>query len=121
MNEKTKNIVYWGLTGLVAFVFIGSGLVKLSGGEQAATMAAGLGGKSHVQFLGILELAIAALWLVPRTGVLAALLAVAYLGGAMAVHFISSQPIMVPLVLQILVWLVSIYRFPELKKRLFNS
>lgn len=119
MNQKTKKVIYWVGTGLVAFALAGSAMVKLSGGEQAAEMAKGVGGVNHVILLGVLELFIVALWLFPRTGVLGALLAIAYMGGAMAVHFVYNQPILTPLAIQVLIWLVSVYRFPELTKRLF--
>jgi hypothetical protein len=43
---------------------------------------------------------------------------VAYLGGAMAVHLTTGQSIVVPTIIQIFVWLVGAYRFPELLQRL---
>jgi hypothetical protein len=46
---------------------------------------------------------------------------IAYMGGAMAVHLTSGQGIMVQTVIQIVIWLVAAYRFPELTKRLFNN
>lgn len=120
MNRKTNTIIYWILTGLVAFILTASALTKLSGGEKAAEMAKGLGGMQHVTILGILELFIVALWFFKRTGVVATLLAVAYLGGAMAVHFVYSQPVWTPAIIQVIVWLAAAYRFPELAARLFN-
>lgn len=121
MNKQTNKILYWVLTGLVALILTASALAKLSGGEQAAEMAKGLGGMQHVTILGILELFIVALWLFKRTGVVATLLAVAYLGGAMAVHFVYSQPIWTPAIIQVIVWLAAAYRFPELATRLFQK
>lgn len=121
MNIKTNKILYWILTGLVAFILTASAFAKLSGGEQAAEMAKGLGGMAHVTTLGILELIIVALWFFKRTGVVATLLAVAYLGGAMAVHFVNSQPVWTPAIIQVIVWLAAAYRFPELASRLFKK
>ncbi len=121
MNKKTNKVVYWILTGLVAFILTASALVKLSGGEQAAEMAKGLGGMQQVTLLGVLELIIVALWFFKRTGVVATLLAVAYLGGAMAVHFVHSQPVWTPAIIQVIVWLAAAYRFPELATRLFHK
>lgn len=94
---------------------------KLIGGQNAAEMAKGLGGNTNLMILGILELSIVALWLIPRTAVLATLLAAAYIGGAMAVHFVNNQSILIPAIIQIVIWLVATYRFPELTKRLFNK
>ncbi len=42
-SEKTKRIIYWVLTGLVAFVFLGSAAGKLSANEEAIKMAVGFG------------------------------------------------------------------------------
>jgi len=121
MNQETNKIVSWVLAGLVAFALVGSGMVKLSGGEQAAEMAKGLGGSGHVMLLGILELVIALIWLIPRTGIIGTLLAAAYMGGAIAVHFIGNQPVMIPVVIQMLIWIAAAMRFPELTKRLMNK
>lgn len=121
MNQKTNKIVSWVLAGLVAFALVGSGMVKLSGGEQAAEMAKGLGGTGHVMLLGILELVIALIWLIPRTGIIGTLLAAAYMGGAIAVHFIGNQPVLIPVVIQMLIWIAAAMRFPELTKRLMNK
>lgn len=121
MNLKTKQIVGWILTGLVALAFVGSGSLKLFGGEGAAEMVKGVGGPTNAMILGILEFTIVALWFIPRTGVVGSLLAIAYIGGAIAVHFTSSQPIMVPVIIQILIWIASGIRFPELGSRLFSK
>lgn len=121
MKEKTRKIVSWILAGLVAFALVGSGMAKLSGGEQAAEIAKGVGGVTNLTILGILEIAIAAIWLVPRTGLIGGLLAIAYMGGAIAVHFISNQPVLIPVAIQILIWVAAAYRFPEITKRLFNQ
>lgn len=120
MNSKTKNIVGWVLAALVAFVFIGSGMMKLISGADNAEMVKGLGGANNVTILGALELVIAALFLFPRTGVVGSLLAIAYIGGAMAVHLTTGQSILVPVVIQILIWITSVIRFPELGQRLFG-
>ncbi|MBK8444413.1 MAG: DoxX family protein [Sphingobacteriales bacterium] len=118
MNSKTKNIIIWILTGLVSFIFIGSGIFKLMGGN--AEMANGVGGISNLISLGILELIITALFLFPRTGVVGALLMIAYMGGAMAVLFVSHQPFVFIIVIQALIWITSALRFPELKSRLID-
>lgn len=121
MSPKTRKIIYWTLTGFVALILTGSAMGKLTGGNQAVEMAKGLGGNTNLIILGILELSIVALWLIPKTGVLGTLLAIAYIGGAMAVHFVNSQSILAPAIIQIVIWLVAVYRFPELTKRLFNK
>jgi hypothetical protein len=121
MNTKSNKIIYWVSTALVAFVLTASAMGKLLSGEQAAEMAKGVGGLTHLKILGFLELAIVALWLFPKTGVVGALLAIAYMGGAIAVHFTTNQPVIVPVIIQIVIWLVAAYRFPELVKRLLGK
>jgi uncharacterized membrane protein YphA (DoxX/SURF4 family) len=119
MNNRTKNILIWTLAVLVSLIFIASGIFKLTGGNPE--MVQGLGGASNLPILGVLELVMVALFLYPRTGVVGALLMMAYMGGAIAVHLVSGQPLMITIVIQILIWITSVLRFPELGQRLFNG
>lgn len=121
MSSKTGKIIYWVLTILVAFIFTASGLFKLLGGEKTSEMAKGLGGTNHLITLGILELVIVVLWFIPRTGIIAALLAIAYMGGALAVHFVNGQPLGVVIFIQILIWITAYVRFPELRQRVLGN
>lgn len=118
---RSKQITYWTATLLIAFVFIASGLFKLIGGEKSAEMAKGLGGEGNVMALGILELVIATLWVIKRTGVIGTLLAMAYIGGAMAVHLVTGQPILVPTLIEVLIAVAAFIRFPELTERLLKG
>ena len=54
--------------------------------------------------LGILELACTALYVLPRTSVLGAILLTGYLGGATATHLRVGDPFIAPAVLGVLVW-----------------
>ena len=121
MNSKTKNIITWILTGIAVFIFAGSGIFKLVGGDATTEMAKGLGGGSNLVILGVLELIIAGLFLYPRTGIVGALLMIAYMGGAMAVSLVTGQSVMPLIIIQILIWIASVVRFPELGQRLFNK
>jgi uncharacterized membrane protein len=67
MNSKTKNIIGWVLAGLVSLVFVGSGFMKLT--NAPAEMVKMLGGQNTVNILGILELVMVVLFLIPRTGI----------------------------------------------------
>ena len=55
--------------------------------------------------LGYLTLACVAIYLVPRTASLGALLLTGYLGGAIATHVRVSDPFIAPLALGVLAWL----------------
>jgi uncharacterized membrane protein YphA (DoxX/SURF4 family) len=121
-SEKTKRIIYWVLTGLVALVFFISAAGKLFANEEAIKMAAnfGLEAKSYTM-LGIVELLCAVLFIIPRTAILGTILLVAYMGGAIATHLEHSVPILAPCLIQTFIFLVAFYRFPELSSKLLNA
>ena len=54
--------------------------------------------------IGVVELACAALYVIPRTSVLGAILLTGYLGGATATHVRIGEPFFAPIVLGVLVW-----------------
>ncbi|WP_348812449.1 DoxX family protein [Flavobacterium maritimum] len=120
MITKTKKVTQWILTGVIVLIFIGSGIFKLTGGEATIQMAKSVGGVSNLTSLAILEFAIVLLFIIPRTALIGSLLIMAYMGGAMAVLLANNQSIIAPTIIQILIWGVSFYRFPELKQRLIN-
>lgn len=122
MTQKTKNIIGWVLTGLLAFVFIASATMKLIGGEEALKGAAAMGlSAGTVTLLGIVEMVSIALFIFTRTGLLGTLLLSAYLGGAIATHVVHQQAATVPIVLQIVLWITAVVRFGELSKRLVSN
>ena len=55
--------------------------------------------------IGIVELVITVLYLIPVTNVLGAILLTAYFGGATATHVRMSQPFYLPIVFGIVTWL----------------
>lgn len=114
MNQKTKNILTWVLTGLVGLLFVGSATAKLMGsGAEAEKMAAAMGGLQTLKAIGILELCLVVLWIIPRTAFIGALMLMCYMGGAIAVHTTTGQPVMGPIVIESMIWLVSFLRFPQ--------
>jgi hypothetical protein len=119
MRQKTKNIIGWALTALVALVFIASAFMKLTGGEELANNAASMGLTANsIKLIGVIELLCIIVFIVPRTGVLGILLVAAYLGGAIITHVEHNQPFFIPVVVQALAWIAALIRFPELGKRL---
>jgi hypothetical protein len=122
MSEKTKKIIYWSLTGLIAFVFVGSAMGKLTADAKALEMAASMGLDANTyKLLGFIEIISVLLFIYPRTGILGTILLVAYMGGAIATHLEHGQSIIAPCVIQTILILVSIYRFPELVQRILNK
>ncbi len=94
-----------GLSVLVSLVFIMSGVMKLKGGEDLAKGLEHLGlPMSMVVPLAILELACVAVYLVPRTAVLGAILLTGYMGGAILTHWRVGDPCVVQILIGVAVW-----------------
>jgi len=122
MSEKTKKIIYWVLTGLVAFIFLGSAMGKFTADEKALEMAASMGLDANTyKLLAFVEILSLVLFILPRTGVIGTLFLCAYMGGAIATHLEHGQSIMAPCIIQAFLWAVAFFRFPELTNRLRNK
>lgn len=118
----TKKITYWALTGLVSFVFIASSIGKLTANPEAVKMGAEFGINSSAYFtLGFIELVSVILFIIPRTGIIGTLLLAAYMGGAIATHLENGESVIAPCVIQAILWMVAVYRFPELRTRILNK
>lgn len=119
---KKQKIIGWVLAVIVALIFIMSASMKLSLNSAALEQAKALGMEaSTFRILGVIELISVTLFLFPRTGIAGALLLVAYMGGAIAVHLMLKQPLIVGIIIEAIIWVAAIIRFPELKERLFKN
>lgn len=89
--------------------------MKLKGGPE---VAAGMGhlqiGESMLLPLAILELACVAVYAIPPTAVLGAVLLTGYVGGIILTHWRVADALVVPIVLGLLVWLGIYLREPRL-------
>ncbi|MFM2157242.1 MAG: hypothetical protein RL516_1991 [Bacteroidota bacterium] len=120
--SKTQKIIYWGLTALVGFLFLGSAISKLTANAEGIKIAAGFGiDASTYSMLGIIELASVILFIIPRTGVVGTILLAAYMGGAIATHVQNGISIVAPCIIQTFVLVVAFYRFPALRTDLLKS
>ena len=88
MSETTLKRIGWALSGLFAlFMVFASALPKLAGMAVASDIMMQLGWPDAPLFLiGCLEAGLAALFLIPQTAVLAAVLLMALLGGALVTN-----------------------------------
>ena len=122
MNIKTKKIIGWSLSGLVALMLIASAVDKIFGSAHALEMASsfGLSAKPYA-ILGMIEILSVLLFLYPRTGILGTLLLSSYFGGAIATHLQHQQDIIFPMAIEALIWITAIIRFPELVKRITDK
>ena len=71
-----------------------------------------------IRTVGIVELLCIVLFAIPRTGVLGAMLLSAYVGGAIATHLEHSLPVTMPVIIECVVFITAVIRFPELLRRL---
>ena len=98
----------WGgriLSALPALMLLFSGAMKLMKPAPVLQEFARLGyQESAILGIGILELVCLALYLIPRTAVLGAILLTGYLGGATATHVRLGDPFIPPIVCGVLLW-----------------
>src|SRR4051812_37931606 len=103
---KWQIVTGWVLSGILTFVFLPSAFFKIvqPAGfieEWSKTYPA-----PSAMPLGIIELAMFVLYLVPRTRYLGGLLMLAYLGGAVATHLHAGDGMFfVPILVGIIAWL----------------
>jgi len=114
-----KALVWTGrvLSALPALMLVASASMKLSHSQQVVAMFTNKLGyqESSLTGLALLELACTALYLIPQTAFLGALLLTGYLGGAVATHVRIGEPFVTPLILGILVWVGLYLRESRLK------
>ena len=101
---------------LASLLFVVSAAMKLKGGPELAQGMAHLGlPDSMLVPLTILELSCVAVYLIPPTSVLGAILLTGYIGGAICTHWRVGDVFVVQIVLGMLVWLGVYLREPRLK------
>jgi hypothetical protein len=111
-NQNTSKFQYalWAgrlVSAVAALGLVASATMKLS---HQAKLVEGFVGQlgypeSTLTGIGLLELACVALYVIPRTRVLGAVLVTGYLGGAIATHVRIGEAFVAPLVLGVLFWL----------------
>ena len=104
----TKKSVWTGrvISALVGALFVFSAAMKFMGGPELEK------GLAHLELarvpmvpLGILELSCAAVYLVPATSILGAILLTGYVGGTILTAWRVADPVFVQIALGLLVWL----------------
>jgi uncharacterized protein YndB with AHSA1/START domain len=95
----------WIVSALPVLLLLFSGVMKLVKPAPVAEGFVHLGYSENLALgIGLLELVCTALYLIPRTSVLGAILLTGYLGGATATHVRVGEPFYMPVVLGVLVW-----------------
>jgi hypothetical protein len=104
------------VTGVVSLLFLFSGVMKLVGGPEVKEGMAHLGlAESLMIPLAILEIACTAVYLIPVTSVLGAVLLTGYIGGAICTHWRVGDPVLGQVVIGLVIWLGIYLREPRLK------
>jgi len=106
-------------SGLLVAMLIMSAVMKFTGGPEFAAGLALLGiPVDLVATLAVIELSCVALYLLPQTAVLGAVLITGYLGGAVFAHVRIGDPFVGPLVFGVLAWAGLYLRDPRLRRLL---
>lgn len=107
MPSKSKRITGWVLTGLIGLFMIGaSGVPKFTNFPGKKEMFDHLGITPELSpVLGIIEIAVTLLFLIPRTSFLGAILVTGYLGGAVWAHVRVGDPWYFPIIIGVVMWL----------------
>jgi hypothetical protein len=111
------------LTALPVLFLVFDSVIKLAVIQPVVDSFTQLGWPVHLSVaIGTLELACLALYLVPRTTLLGALLLTAYLGGAVATHARVESPLLThtlfPVYVAVLLWVGLLLREPRLRELL---
>lgn len=104
------------ITVLVSLLFLFSAAMKFMGGAEVKEGMAHLGlPESMIIPLGILEAACTAIYLIPATSVLGAILLAGYMGGAICTHWRVGDPFLGQIAIALVIWLAIYLREPRLK------
>ena len=122
MGPKTRHLLGWVLAGLITALLVITGIFKIRGGAEIEKNVVAMGFTMDVvKGIGIIELICALFFIFPRTGVFGSMLVAAYMGGAIATHLQHNLPIGLPVLIECLVFLSAVIRYPELLRRLVGT
>jgi hypothetical protein len=122
---RTSTVNLWTgrvLSTLAVLFLLFDAVIKILNLAPAVEATTQLGYPANfVAGLGVLELFCLALYILPRTAILGAVLLTGYLGGAIAIHVSNGSPvfsILFPLILGAFIWLGLVLRDERLRKLL---
>lgn len=123
MNVKKSVVAGWVLSVLVVFFLsVVSAYGKFFDFPGKEEMFSKLGWDPGVMtYVGVVEVAIALLFLVPRVAFVAAILITGYLGGATAAHVRINDPFFMPIVMGIVAWIALGLRDPRVFQLAFSK
>ena len=114
-STKVTRLVGWSLSILLAgFLIVASAGGKFVDWEGKTEMFDKLGYSTDLMFkIGFVEVAVALLFALPKTGFLGAVLLTAYLGGATATHVRVGDAFIAPIITGVVAWVALGLRQPE--------
>ena len=114
---KYVKTIGWALSALVsAFLVLGSAMGKFTEWEGKQQLFDHLGYSADtIAKIGVVEVLLALLFLVPRVDLFAALLLTAYLGGATATHVRVGDPFFFPIIIGVLAWVALAMRSEDVR------
>jgi hypothetical protein len=126
MSTKAQHITGWVLTILVGlFLIVASGVPKFLDVSTIPDMAKMMDKLqiplNLLKILGVLEITVAVLYLIPRTAFLGAILTTGYLGGALWTHLRVGDTWFFPIIIGVLMWLGLALRHPVIFRLLLGQ
>jgi hypothetical protein len=126
-TPPSRSIAQWSSRLIIGFLvlFLGfDSIIKIIQHPEAVTPTVGFGfAAALVPILGVMELACFALYLIPRTSVIGAILMTGYLGGALATQVRVDAPLfslLFPFIIGALLWGALLLRDAHLRNLLLS-
>ena len=110
MNPSIKNALGY----VPAFLLIASGIAKLAGAAPVVHSLVEVHVEDYITILGILQIAIGVLFVLPATFKIAFYLSCAYFGGAAAVHLPVNELDPAPYVILAIIWVIAYLKKPSM-------
>ena len=102
---NAKKIIGWVLSVLIVAMLLFSASFKFRDFDGKEEAFAKMGWEIEVmKTIGIVEIAVSVLYLIPRTAFIGAVLITAYLGGAIATHVRINDQFFMPIIIGVVVW-----------------
>jgi len=121
MSKSKTKITGWVLSGLIVAFLIFSASGKFMDWEGKEEMFTKMGwGVDVMVTIGVVEVLVGIVFLIPRISVIGAILVTAYLGGATATHVRLGDSFYFPIVLGALVWVALALRDPIVFRALIS-
>ena len=125
-SSKKMKITGWVFSSLAILLLLADGFGKLIKPEPVVKATLELGyPENTITTIGILVIICAIIYAIPRSALIGAILLTGFLGGAIATHFRTNNPLfshtLFPVYILLFIWLGLYLRSASLRKLLLNS